>query len=154
MKNIAIVLALALFSSVAMGQKVNYSGEWKLNEDKSELGYEFSLAPASITVAHVKKTLDLKTVGVFDGREVVSEQHYTLDGKECENPGFMDSVTRSTAHVDRKTKAIKIVTLGSVEGMDYTLSQNISLKEGKLVVQSEAVSNMGELVETQVYDKQ
>jgi len=153
-KNIAFTFALVLFSTVAMGQKVNYSGEWKLNEDKSELGFEFSLAPASITVIHTRKTLDLKLLGVFDGQEVVSEQHYTLDGKECENPGFMDSVTKSTALVDRKTKTIKIVTFGSAEGMDYTLTQNISLKEGSLVVKSEAVADLGELIETQVYDKQ
>lgn len=154
MKNIAFVLAVILFSSVAMGQKVNYSGEWKLNEDKSELGYEFSLAPASMTITHSRKTLDIKVVSVFDGQEVISEPHYTLDGEECENPGFMDSVTKSTALVDKKSKAIRIVTLGSVEGMDYTLTQNFSLKEGNLMVQSEAVSDMGELVETQVYDKQ
>jgi len=137
-----------------MGQKVNYSGEWKLNEDKSELGYEFSLAPASIKVTHTRKAFDLKLLSVFDGQALVSEQHYTLNGKECENPGFMDSVTKSTANVDKKSKAIKIVTKGSAEGMDYTLTQIISLKEGNLVVQSEAVSDMGELIETQVYDKQ
>ena len=154
MKNFAFVLALVLFSSVAIGQKVNYSGEWKLNEDKSELGYEFSLAPASMTVNHTRKTLDLTLVSVFDGQEMVREQHYPLNGEECENPGFMDSVTKSRAVVDKKTKAIKIVTNGSAEGLDYTLTQNILLKEGNLVIQSEAFSDMGELIETQVYDKQ
>ena len=64
MKNFAFVLALVLFSSVAIGQKVNYSGEWKLNKSKSELGYDFSLAPNSVSVKHTKKTLDLKTVNV------------------------------------------------------------------------------------------
>lgn len=154
MKNITLILVLVLFSSVAMGQKVNYSGEWKLNEDKSELGYEFSLAPASITVTHTRRILDLKLVSVFEGQEVVSEQHYTLNGEESENPGFMDSVVKSTAVVEKRTKAIKIVSRGSAEGMDYTLTRNISLKEGNLVLQSEAVSDLGELIETQVYDKQ
>ena len=154
MKKSAIVLALVLLSTLAIGQKVNYSGEWKLNEAKSELGHEFTLAPAIMILTHTRKTLDLKTFSVFEGQEVISEQHYTLNGKECENPGFMDSVTKSTAHVDKKTKAIRIITSGSVEGMDYTLTQNISLREDNLIVQSEAVSDMGELVETQVYDKQ
>ena len=97
MKNIAFVLALVLFSSLAIGQKVNYSGEWKLNESKSELGYDFSMAPASVAVKHTTKTLDMKTVNVWEGQEIVSESHFTLDGKESENKGFGESVTKSTA---------------------------------------------------------
>ncbi len=155
MKNFAFVLALVLFSSVAIGQKVNYSGEWKLNESKSELGYDFSLAPASITITHTKKALDLKTVNVWDGTEVVSESHLTLDGKETVNVGFGESETKSTAEVDKETKAIKIVTKGNAEGVgDWTSTQNMLLKEGNLVIQFEAASDMGEMVETYVFDKQ
>ena len=154
MKNLAIAFALVLFSSVAIAQKVNYSGEWELNEDKSELGAEFSLAPASITVKHAKKTLDMKIVNVWDGQEIVFDQHYTLNGKETENIGFAESVTKSTAVVVKETKAIKIVTNGSAEGMDFTITQVISLKDGNLVVEAEAVTDMGDLIETYVYDKQ
>jgi len=155
MKNFAFVLALVLFSSVAMGQKVNYSGEWKLNESKSELGYDFSLAPASITVTHARKTLDLQTVNVFDGTEVVSETHLTLDGKETDNVGFGESETKTTAVPDKETKAIVIVTKGNSEGIgDWTSTQNMLLKEGQLVIQFEAVSDMGEIAETYVFDKQ
>jgi len=155
MKNFALVLALVLFSSVAIGQKVNYSGEWKLNESKSELGYDFSMAPASMTVEHTKKALDLKTVNVWDGTEVVSESHLTLDGKETENIGFGESVTTSTAEVNKDTKAILIKTKGSAEGVgDWTSTQNMFLKEGNLVIQFEAASDMGEIAETYVFDKQ
>ena len=45
MKNFVFIIALAFLSATAFGQKVNFSGDWKLNESKSELGYEFSLAP-------------------------------------------------------------------------------------------------------------
>jgi len=155
MKNFALVLALVLFSSVAIGQKVNYSGEWKLNESKSELGYDFSMAPASMTVEHTKKALDLKSVNVWDGTEVVSESHLTLDGKETENIGFGESVTTSTAEVNKDTKAILIKTKGSAEGVgDWTSTQNMFLKEGNLVIQFEAASDMGEIAETYVFDKQ
>ena len=155
MKNIAFVIALVLFSSVAIGQKVNYSGEWKLNEDKSELGYDFTLAPASMTVKHTKKTLDIKSVNVWDGQEMVSDDHFTLDGKECENTGFGESVTKSTAVVDKKTRAITIETAGYADGVgDWTSTQNISMKDGNLVIKFDAASDMGELVETYVFDKQ
>lgn len=155
MKNFALVLALALLSSVAIGQKVNYSGEWKLNESKSELGYDFSMAPASITIEHSNKAMDLKTVNVWDGTEVVSETHVTLDGKESENIGFGESVTKSTANADKETGAIIITTKGSADQVgDWTSTQNMFMKEGNLVIQFEAASDMGEIAETYVFDKQ
>jgi hypothetical protein len=155
MKNFAIVLALVLFSSVAIGQKVNYSGDWKLNESKSELGYDFSLAPASVSVDHTKKTLDLKTTNIWEGQEIVNESHFTLDGKEVSNIGLGESETVSTAVADKKTKAITIVTNGDSEGVgEWTSTQVMSLRDGKLVIAFEAASDMGELVETYVFDKQ
>jgi len=155
MKNIALIIALVLFSSVAIGQKVNYSGEWKLNKSKSELGYEFSLAPISLSVKHTKKTLDLNTVNVFNGQEFVSESHLTLDGKECKNIGMGDTEVISTAVVDKKSKAITIVTNGDSEGIgEWTSNQLMSLKDGNLVIEFDATSSMGEIVETYVFDKQ
>ena len=153
MRNIVFIIALAFLSLSAIGQKPNFSGDWTLNEGKSELGYEFSLAPKSMTVEHTKKTLDLTSVSEWDGQEIESKSHFTLDGEISENPGFMDSVTKSTATFDKKAKAIKIVTNGTVEGMDYTLTQTMSMKEGQLVVESEAASDMGEMFETFVFDK-
>jgi len=155
MKNLALIFALVLFSSVVIGQKVNYSGEWKLNETKSELGYDFSMAPASVTITHSKKALDLKTVNVWDGTEVVSESHITLDGKETENISFGESVAKSSAEVNKETNAIIITTKGSAEGVgDWTSTQNMFMKEGNLVIQFEAASDMGEIAETYVFDKQ
>jgi hypothetical protein len=153
MKNFAFVIALAFLSATAFGQKVNFSGDWKLNDSKSELGYDFSLAPKTMTVVQTKKTLDLTNVSVLDGQEIESKQHFTFDGEVSENVGFMESVTKSTAAFDKKAKNIKIVTNGSVEGMDYTLTQTMEMKEGTLVVLSEAASDMGEMVETFVFDK-
>ncbi len=155
MKNFAIVLSLVLFSSVAIGQKVNYSGDWKLNESKSELGYDFSMAPASISVDHSKKVLDLKSTNVWEGQEMVSESHFTLDGKETTNIGFGDSETVSTAVADKKTKALTIITNGDSEGVgEWTSTQVMSMKDGNLVIAFEAASDMGGLVETYVFDKQ
>jgi hypothetical protein len=154
MKNFVFILALAFLSATAFGQKVNLSGDWKLNESKSELGYEFSLAPKAMKVEHTKKTLDLTSTSEWDGQEVESKSHFTLDGKVSENVGFAESVTKSTASFDKKAGTLKIVTNGSVEGMDYTLTQVMSMKDGNLHVESEAASDMGEMVETFVFEKQ
>jgi len=154
MKNFVFIIALAFLSATAFGQKVKFSGDWKLNEGKSELGYEFSLAPKAMKLEHTKKTLDLTSTSEWDGQEVESKSHFTLDGAVCENTGFMESVTKSTASFDKKAGTLKIVTNGSVEGMDYTLTQVMSLKDGNLHVESEAASDMGEMVETFVFEKQ
>ncbi|MDF1573671.1 MAG: hypothetical protein P1P86_00575 [Bacteroidales bacterium] len=153
MKNSVFIFALAFISAGVFGQKVNFSGEWKLNDQKSELGDQFSLAPLAMTVEHKKKTLDLTNISEWDGQEYESKTHYTLDGAECENIGFMESVTKSTAAFDKKAKTLTIVTKGSVEGMDYTLTQVMSMNEGSLLVESEAASDMGEMFETFVFDK-
>lgn len=153
MKNIVFIVALAFLSATAFGQKVNFSGDWKLNESKSELGYEFSLAPKSMKLEQTKKTLDVTSVSEWDGQEIESKSHYTLDGEVSENVGFAESVTKSTASFDKKTGLLKIVTNGSVEGMDYTLTQTMSMKEDMMVIESEAASDMGEMVETFVFEK-
>jgi hypothetical protein len=154
MKNFVFIIALAFLSATAFGQKPNLSGDWKLNEDKSELGYEFSLAPKAMTVVHTKKTLDLTRGFDFNGQELEDKQHYTLDGEISENAGFEGSVTKSTANFDKKTKSLKIVTEGTYQGMDYTHTQIMSMKEDNMVVNSEVASDSFELVETFVYEKQ
>ena len=153
MKNFVFIIALAFLSATAFGQKVNFSGDWKLNESKSELGYEFSLAPKTMNVEHTKKTVDITSVSEFDGQEYESKAHYTLDGEITENVGFMESVTKSTASFDKKTGVLKIITNGSAQGMDYTLTQIMTMKDGNLVVNSEAGSDMGEMMETFVFEK-
>ena len=154
MKNFVFIIALAFLSASTFGQKVKFSGDWKLSEDKSELGYEFSLAPKTMTVEHTKKTLDVTSVSEWDGQEIETKAHYTLDGEVSKNPGFEDSVTKSTAGYDKKTKTLKVVTDGEVQGMSYTLTQVYSMKDGDLNVDSEAASDMGEMFETFVFEKQ
>jgi hypothetical protein len=152
MRNFVFMISLAFLSATAFGQKVNFSGDWKLNESKSELGYEFSLAPKAMTLVHTKKTFDQTSVSEWDGAPIETKNHYTLDGEVSENPGFEGSVTKSTAVFDKKAGTLKIVTDGEVQGMGYTLTQVYAMVEGQLVVESEAASDMGEMVETFVFD--
>lgn len=153
MKKLVLYLALAFLSISATGQKPNFSGEWKLNEGLSELGYEFTLAPKSLTLEHTRKTLDIIAVSEWDGQPYESTNHYTLDGVICENSGYEGTVTKSTAAFDKKAKTVRIVTEGEVQGMAYTLTQVYSMRENKLVVETEAVSHRGEMAETYVFEK-
>lgn len=154
MKKLALILPLSFLSIALLAQKPNFSGIWKLNENKSELNYEFTLAPKALTVEHTRKTLDVTTDSEWDGQPYQIKNHYTLDGEPCENPGFEGTLTKSTAAFDKKAKTIKIVTDGEVQGMGYTLTQVFSMKDDMLVVETGAVSDMGEMAETYVFDKE
>lgn len=155
MKNIIFVIALAFLSASSFGQKVNFSGEWKLNEDQSELGDQFSLAPLSMKVVHTKKTLDLEKQAEMQGQEFETMEHFTLNGKECINAGFGDSETKSTATWYKKTKRLIVETTGEMEdGSEYSMTQELYMKDSKLVVDMTAGSDYGEMFETYVFDKQ
>lgn len=155
MKNIIFVIALAFLSASSFGQKVNFSGEWKLNSEKSELGDQFSLAPQSMKIDHSKKSINLQKFAEFQGQEFETTELFTLDGKECLNAGFGDTETKSTANWNKKTKKMIIETSGAMEdGSEYSMTQEIHLKEGNLVVDMTAGSDFGEIFETYVFDKQ
>jgi len=153
MKNLALILVLVSVSATAFGQRVNFSGAWRLNQEKSELGPRFSLAPETLTVDHTRKILDLTGVSEFNGEEYKISQHFTLDGKVSENKGFMEAVTHSTASYDKKSGILTILTKGSVQGSSYTLTRTLSLQEGRLVITSDALSDMGRMNEIFVFDK-
>jgi hypothetical protein len=84
MKNIAFIVALALLSTAGFSQKVDFSGDWKFNSDKSEQGSQFSLAPNSLVVKHTKKTLEMERNSTWDGQDLTTKDFFTLDGTEVE----------------------------------------------------------------------
>jgi hypothetical protein len=155
MKNIALVIVLALISSSVFGQKANFSGSWKLNRDQSELGEQFSMAPNTVIIQHAKNTLDVERHSEWQGQEMVTKDHFTLDGAECENPGWMDSVKKSKATFDKKAKMIKITTsIPMQDGGEVTVTEDYSMEGDQLVIAASASSSYGDMSERFVFDKQ
>ena len=155
MKNIVFVMALVVLSSAGYGQKVNFSGEWKFNNDLSEQGDQFSLAPNSLVVLHTKKTLEMERHSTWDGQDFTTEDFFTLDGRECENPGMMDSIKKSTATYDKKTKKLSITSYVELEdGTELEIIEELSMEGEKLVIDSAVSSPYGDMFEKFVFDKQ
>ena len=155
MKNIVLVIALVLLSSSGFSQKVNFSGTWNLNTEKSELGDEFSLAPNSIILDHSKKVIDVEKNGEFQGQSYTTNDHFTLDGVECENPGWMGALKTSTATWDKKTKVLKISsTIPMEDGSEVVIIEEYVMNGDNLVIETSAASDYGEMVERFVFDKQ
>ncbi len=154
MKKYPLLLALILFSVSLSAQRVSFSGEWKLNREKSQLGYEFSLASKSIVIDQSRKRVDIKKTGDFNGQEIVNEVQYTLDGKEVKYTAYEVMEMTGTANLDNKAKTLTIITTLYTDDMgDVQVDEIYSIRDGQLVVQSTGASSYGEMVETFVYDK-
>ena len=155
MKNIVFVIALAVISSTSFSQKVNFSGTWKLSKEKSELGDQFSLAPDNMVLKHSRKSLELEKSGSMQGEAYTLSDVYTLDGEECENPGWVDQIKTSTATWDKKTKVLKITSkIPLNDGGEVGVIEEIVMNGDNLVMESTASSDYGDLVERFVFEKE
>ncbi|NQU85051.1 MAG: hypothetical protein HQ541_04755 [Mariniphaga sp.] len=155
MKKVFFFLVTVLFSVTAMSQ-VNFSGSWKLNTSKSELGAEFTMSPKEVIVTQSGNDLKVEKHSEFQGQEINTTNKYTLDGKECINIGFMESEQKSTAVWADDKKSLKITTKFSMGDMGEEMSfvEVYSMNEGNLSIEASTSSSFGEMSETGVYDKQ
>lgn len=155
MKKISILLVFAVISSVAIGQKVNFSGTWNLNREKSELNDQFSMAPNSLVVDQTKKELSIQRNSSWQGQDYSFTDKFTLDGNVCENAGFMDMIKKSTADWNDDKKSLTITsTIEMQDGSDMTITEILSMDGDNLVVNTTALSSYGEMSEAYVFDKQ
>ena len=154
MKKILFVFAALLFSGMAISQEINFSGNWKLNNTKSQLNDQFSLAPLEIIIVHNGNDLSVEKHSDFQGQAVTTNDKLTLDGKECINPGFMDSQKKSVVNWSDDKQSLKIVSTIPLDDGDMTITEVYKIDGDNLVIASSASSSYGELSETMVYDKQ
>lgn len=154
MKKIFFLFAAFLLSFGLFAQ-VDLSGKWKLNSSKSKLNQEFSMAPGTIALVQKGNDLSIEKHSEFQGQEFVSNDKLTLDGKECINPGFMDTQKKSACAWSADKKMLTITSKIPVgDGGDMTITEVYKLDGANLVVDSKASSSFGEMAETIVYDKQ
>jgi hypothetical protein len=78
-----------------------------------------------------------------------------LDGKECENPGWRDSIKKSVANWSSDKKSITVTTKLPIGDNGEMTVVNVYKMDGEnLVLQSDASSSMGDLSEIYVFDLQ
>ncbi|HER08828.1 MAG TPA: hypothetical protein ENO20_07965 [Bacteroides sp.] len=155
MKNFIYLLALLFVSSSVFARKADFSGRWKINREKSEMNDQFSMAPDALVMKQDKKTLSIERHSSFQGESFSFTDNFTLDGKECENRGWMDSVKKSTAVWDKGKKSLTITSkIPMQDGGDMTITEILSMDGDNLVVESTASSSFGEMTEKFVFDKE
>lgn len=152
-KAISFLLIMCAVLS-ASAQAPDFSGSWKLNNDKSKLNAEFSMAPLQLIMAQKGNDLSIERHSEFQGEAVTSTDKFTLDGKECVNKGFMDTQKKSNAAWADDKKSLKITSkIVTDDGNEINITEIFKLDGGNLVVESSSSSSWGDMAETHVYDK-
>jgi hypothetical protein len=151
----ALLFFLASMISFAISAQVSdFSGNWKLNSSKSKINEQFSMAPGLITIVQSGNDMSVEKHTEFQGQEMVFTDKYTLDGKECVNPGFMDTQKKSVLSWDNDTKTLKVVSkIVMNDGNEININEIYKIDESGMVIESSSTSSFGDMSETMIYDK-
>lgn len=155
MKKTFFFFVLLLISGIVSAQGIDFSGNWKLNTAKSKLSDQFSMAPKESIIAQKDNDFNIEKHSTYQDQDFTINDKFTLDGKECVNPGWQGSQKKSiVAWSDDKT-SLKITSkLPIGDSGELTIVEVYKMDGSSLVVESSASSSYGDVVETQVFDKQ
>lgn len=162
-----IVVAIAVFcicTSATIVNSVNFSGEWKLNESKSELGQGGFGAARTIKIASSDANgISIERISTNrDGEQVSRTEKLTFDGKEVESQnqgGFGNSTRKASAKWsdDGQSMIINAVSTFDRNGEKMEIKQKETWKLGDggqtLTIESSSSSSFGERTMKLVYDK-
>jgi len=153
------ILVLLFMQISAQTGATNFTGNWTLNESKSNFGdAPFRMAASLLVVKQDGNSLAIdRTVAGPDGQEMKISGKYTLDGKENENLGIMDMKTISTVTwaTDKKSFTIASTTFFNMNGDTMEMKSSEIWKLDGDILKIEATNSMpdGEMKSSLVYDK-
>jgi hypothetical protein len=146
-----LIPCFLLFSFTTVNNRANFSGDWKLDESKSELGNAAGRTARSLKAEQKDNdiTISRTTPGFNGGDPVTTTYTVTYDGKVTESEGFGGSKRKSTAKWsdDGLTLTINSVMTFERDGqtMEFKSNETWSLtKEGLLSVVTQSSSPRGE----------
>ena len=162
---VSVATMLFLYLGVAWGQdtKPNFTGEWTLDREKSEMGEPRpggggggrgrGMGMGSVSITHDGDTLVLKRKVEFQGEERTFESRYTSDGKENVNEGFRGNSVKSKTHWE----TAKLVTESVMETPNGTREtkevRSLSADGKTMTVEITSKGGFGEGTRKMVYNK-
>ena len=163
---VSVVTMLVLYVAVVFGQdtKPNFTGEWTLDREKSEMseprpgggggrGRGMGMGMGSFTITHDGDALVVKRKVEFQGEERTFESRHTTDGKENVNEGFRGSSVKSKTHWE----AAKLVTESVMETPNGTREtkevRSLSADGKTMIVEITSKGGFGEGTRKMVYNK-
>lgn len=141
-------------------QRAGFSGDWKLDESKSELGEFGGRVPRSIKAEQKEDAIIVsKTTPGFNGGDpVTSTVTLTFDGKVVESEGFGGSVRKSTAKWSDDGKTLIISSTMNFErdgqSFEFKSTENWTItKDGLLSIAANTTSPRGDSSTKAIYNK-
>ncbi|HNR40622.1 MAG TPA: hypothetical protein PKL65_00190 [Bacteroidales bacterium] len=154
MKNAVFLILLLTVSLAASAQETDFSGKWKLNTGKSKLNEDFSSAPFQVVITQDGNDMTIERHQDFRGETSVMTDKYTLDGKECQNKAFMESVKTSTAKWSEDGKSLKVSSkIVQEDGNETIITEIFKFDGDNLVIDYVRAVFWGETEETFVFDR-
>ncbi len=157
-----IAAAIICICTSATILSVNFTGDWKLNEQKSDLGQNNGRGAAkALKVISSDAGISMERTSTNqDGESVVRKEALTFDGKEAESTGgFGNSKRKATAKWsdDGSSMIINAITTFERDGETREIKQKETWKladNGQtLMVESNSSSSFGENSMKLVYEK-
>jgi hypothetical protein len=120
---VALFMLCILPALTIYAQKSDFSGEWKLNKEKSVLA-DNQLFLSAITIQY--KSDSLLTTRVYEngnGEQYPFQENISLDGKDCKIVIF-DMPRTSTATVSSADKTLMIASTTTINGDNGPVDMN------------------------------
>lgn len=162
-KNIFVFLLAPafLFAFTTKPDHANFSGDWKLNKDKSDLGQFADYATTSIKAVETNDSISIsRTAPSFQGGENTTTETIPFDGKEAHSKLFGESTKTSTMKWsdDGQTFTITYKLMLDFNGQQTEINgtETWSLSDGgkTLTLDSKSSSSFGDLSTKAIYEKQ
>jgi hypothetical protein len=163
---ISVVMTLFLCVAVAFAQetKPNFTGDWTLDREKSEMGEPRQgggggggrgrgVGMGSFSITQDADALVLKRKFEFQGQERTFESRHTTDGKENINEGFRGSSVKSKTYWEG-TKLVTESVMETPNGTRETKEVRSLSADGKtMTVETTSKGGFGEGTRKMVYNK-
>ena len=162
---VSVATMWLLYVAVSLGQdtKPNFTGEWTLDREKSEMGEPrqggggrgrgMGMGMGSFSISHEGDTVVVKRKVEFQGEERTFETRHTTDGKENVNEGFRGNSVKSKTHWE----AAKLVTESVMETPNGTREtkevRSLSADGKTMTVEITSKGGFGEGTRKMVYNK-
>jgi len=155
----AIIFIAVLIPANSFSQTPNFTGEWKINEEKSELGEGRMRGATRLVIKHSDDEMSIERTSMGrSGEAFTSNEKMTLDGKECENMvNTRKKISSATWAEDGKSLNITSSMTFSRDGntMEIKSTENWMLSaENELTIDAVTQTPRGERIRKIVYDKQ
>lgn len=163
LKNITAFLlaSIVLFAFIAKPDHANFSGEWKLNEGKSDLGQFANFAVRTVKADQKDDSITIsRTAPSFTGENYTTTETLSYDGKESESNLFGNSKKKASAKWSDDGQSLMITYTLSLDFNGQTTEvsgkEKWTLADGgkTLTLENNSTSSFGDLATKAVYEKQ